>query len=235
MLTMAILQLSLILNPAIAPDEDRAAGWGLVTHQTVVVKATSLIPPGLKRQILRHRADVIRGVSEVLEGSAGGDAAIVAEYTALVADLRATAPFSRICQRLGRLSTLLAEEASPLKQLATGEARQFAEFLAGELKNLPLVINTEGEEFLARGDISAYLSWRRHRNELRRKTLNEALHHDRDSMDWRNQRSAVWGAAVLCYNDLVLDTARLWLRAWEDGGGGVGDAPYFRLDTNGKR
>jgi hypothetical protein len=115
------------------------------------------------------------------------------------------------------------------------EANGFAEYLAGELRNLPLVINTDGERFLAEGDIAGYLGWRRERNEARRQKLRDALRDGHEPMDWHDQRSAVWGAAVLCYNDLVLDTARLWMHAWEEGGGGTADAPYFRLGSNGKK
>ena len=161
---------------------------------------------------------------------------MTAAYEAVLADLRLTPQFDVICYGLGRLSALAGEFASPLRDLPAGcDTTAFRDFAVGAIDTFPLVISREGEEHLSEGSLGAYLQYVTRRNNLRRELIAGILGEESDPETWGDQRSAAYGVALLCYNDLVLDISRLWLYLWQEAGGEIGDAPYFGLPAAGLR
>ena len=234
LIPLLIIQTLLSVGMPSQPAVD-AQVWSATLHQVVVVKASTLIPPPLQRQILRYRQEILRGCLDVMrDGDAAGNDArgISAACDELVDALGSRTPFSRACYLLGRLSALVAEYDPPV-EIAGGTPdgslwREFAEFVESEYSTFPLVINREGEGYLLKGSLSGYLDYVARRNADRRAALRRALSGEEPGR-WRDQRSLTYGLASLVYNDMVLDTARLWLFVWQQAGGGVGDAPYFKL------
>ena len=197
-----------------------------------MVKATGLMPPSLRNQILRHREEILRGCLDVLreERETLPEAEeIETLFGSLKRDLNTKVPFSEICYKLGRLSALVAEYASPLPAGNRQGAGLFRDFVRQESANFPLVISREGEGELRRGSLSGYLQYCRERNGKRGTLLAGILASEADPRAWRNQRSLAYGLASLLYNELVLDSARVWLLLWQDAGGDISLAPYFRL------
>ena len=236
MIVLALAAAAFFIPP---PGPDGAVTWGPTLHQVVVVKASTLMPPPLQHQILRHRREILRGCLDVLRD--GGRPApqvadVAAAYDAVLVGLRSTPQFADVCYGLGRLSALAGEFASPLRGLPAGcDAAAFRDFAVGALDTFPLVITRGGEEHLSEGSLSAYLQYVARRNDLRREQIAGVLGEESDTELRRDQRSAAYGAALLCYNDLVLDTARLWLYLWQEAGGEIGEAPYFGLPAAGLR
>ncbi len=219
------------------PGPDSAVTWGPTIHQIVVVKASTLMPPSLQHQILHHRREILRGCLDVLSENLQPDpqgADVTTAYDAVLVELRSRPQFEEICYGLGRLSALAGEFASPLRDLPPGsDTTAFRDFAVGALDTFPLVITHDGEEHLSEGSLSAYLQYVARRNSLRRELIAGILCEESDPETWRDQRSAAYGAGLLCYNDLVLDTARLWLYLWQEAGGEIGEAPYFRIPVAG--
>jgi hypothetical protein len=230
----AVFPLLLLVAATAAPPDVRPE-WNATIHQVVVVKASSLMPPPMQRQILRHREEILRGCLDVLRNGF--------EQRPTAAELRESCeriilaigrrtPFDSICYELGRLSALTAEY-SPVTEsrgVAAGSApiAGFRDFLSSEYRSFPLVISREGEAYLMRGSLIGYLDYVAARNADRARALARALS-DEKAETWRDQRSLAYGLATLIYNDLVLDTARLWLYVWQQAGGEIGDAPYFLI------
>ena len=215
-------------------DSDGTAplGWGPTIHQLVVVKATGLMPPPMKNQILRHREEILRGCLDVLREQRGSapEAGEIAElFGAIKRDLNTKVHFSEICYKYGRLSALVVEYSSPLAGADRGSAGLFRDFIRQENANFPLVISREGEGALRRGSLGDYLQYCSERNSRRGALLRTVLSSGGNPREWRNQRSLAYGLASLLYNELVLDSARIWLLLWQEAGGDISLAPYFRL------
>ena len=226
--------------PGHPPDDTAPLTWGPTLHQVVVVKATGLMPAPLKRQILRHRAEILRGCLDVLregKSSSAGAESVRATFREILNDLGSRVAFKQICYKLGRLSALTVEYASPLNgsRAAASDASviRFRDFIGEEIRTFPLVVTREGEGYLRRGSLPDYLDYIARRNADRRKLLDKALAEAGGAATWRDQRSLVYGVASLLYNDLVLDSARIWLLLWQEAGGDTADAPYFTLDRAG--
>lgn len=217
---------------ALAPLNSADLAWNADMHQYVVVKATTLMPSGLQRQILKHRKEILAGCLDVLRDDYRGENGrqeIDTAYRLLVEYLGSQKSFSVICYQMGRLSTLVTEYENPLR--TTAQVRgidAFAAFVWHEIRNLPLIVDPFGEGYLRDKNIGGYLQYAADRNIERSKALLTALSAEPDAGTWRKQRSATYGVATLCYNDMVVDTARLWLAAWEEAGGNIGQAPYFK-------
>jgi hypothetical protein len=217
------------------------AEWNATVHQVVVVKASTLMPPPLQRQILRHREEILKGCLDVLRRGQGNpidreELRKAAEGIARALGKRT--PFDSICYDLGRLSSI-AMELAPVTALGESSTeqekiRRFRDFLTAEYRAFPLVINREGEAYLLRGSLEDYIEYMVERNTDRRRMLIRALSEENDDA-WRDQRSMTYGMATLIYNDMVLDTARIWLYVWQQAGGEIGDAPYFKLGPAGNR
>jgi len=210
---------------------------GFTLHQVVVVKATGLMPAPLKRQILRHRAEILRGCLDVLrEGRSSSPSAdsVRAAFREILDDLSSRVAFKQICYKLGRLSALTVQYASPLNEgrasASDASLKHFRDFVGEEIRTFPLVVTREGEGYLRRGSLPDYLDYIARRNADRGKLLDKALAEAGSTATWRDQRSLVYGVASLLYNDLVLDSARIWLLLWQEAGGDTADAPYFTLD-----
>ena len=225
---ICIILTAFSLAPVHAPD----FAWNPDLHQYIVVKATKLMPPGLQRQVLRHRKEILAGCLDVLREDNRSENVreeIDTAYRMLVDYLSTQKSFSVICYQMGRLSTLVTEYENPLRTSATAETLDaFSGFLWQEVRNMPLVIDPFGEGFLREGNLGGYLKFMTERNLDRRKALANALASETDADIWRKQRSAAYGVATLLYNDMVVDTARLWLAAWEEAGGNITRAPYFK-------
>jgi len=230
LIIQTLLSVGMPSEPAVA-----AQVWSATLHQVVVVKASTLMPPPLQRQILHYRQEILRGCLDVMrDGDAAGNDArgINAACEELIDALDSRTPFSRTCYLLGRLSALVAEYDPPVEIAGSTPDgslwREFAQFVESEYSTFPLVINREGEGYLLKGSLSGYLDYVARRNADRRAALRRALSGE-EPVRWRDQRSLTYGLASLVYNDMVLDTARLWLFVWQQAGGGIGDAPYFKL------
>lgn len=228
-----------LLLPAGLPAQPgvEAHVWSATLHQVVVVKASTLMPPPLQRQILRYRKEILTGCLDVLRDGAGvrNDAqAITSACEELIDALGSRTPFSRVCYLLGRLSALAAEFDPPVDTALNSPDNSrwhgFTQVLESEYKNFPLVINREGEGYLLKGSLSQYLDYAARRNADRKAALLRALAVEKPGQ-WRDQRSLTYGLASLVYNDMVLDSARLWLFIWQQAGGEIGDAPYFKLHS----
>jgi hypothetical protein len=231
-----ILTVTALLPWGAIPDND-PLNWSPTVHQIVVVKATSLMPPPLRRQILRHRVDILQGSLDVLRDGVDSyprTADITDAYREVLTNLKSRANFRQVCYGLGRLSALMAEYSSPLGSgIDRNRLMQFRNFLTNESRNFPLVISREGEGYLRRGSLRDYLDYASRRDGSRAEMLGRALSGEDGPAAWRDQRSEAYGAAVLIYNDLILDSARLWLFLWQEAGGEIGDSPYFGLPAAG--
>lgn len=230
LIIQTLISVGMPSEPAVA-----AQVWSATLHQVVVVKASTLMPSPLQRQILRYRQEILRGCLDVVrDGDAASNDArgISAACEELIDALDSRTPFSRACYLLGRLSALVAEYDPPVEIAGSTPHgslwREFAGFVESEYSTFPLVINREGEGYLLKGSLSGYLDYVARRNADRRAALRRALAGEEPGR-WRDQRSLTYGLASLVYNDMVLDTARLWLFVWQQAGGGIGDAPYFKL------
>jgi hypothetical protein len=236
---MTVMGLALLASALLFPvgdSDDPPLSWGPSLHQVVVVKASTLMPPPLQRLILRYRYEILNGCLDVLREQRTAEetaAKLPQEFQAALNAFEAGDSFGSICYRLGRLSALVGEFSSPLAVKERSQAAlEFRDFVSQTVDTFPLVITREGEAYLRQGSLPDYLKYVRKRSVDRALMLNRALADLPDNESWKNQHSPVYGLASLCYNDMVLDTARLWLFLWQKAGGEIGDAPYFQLPEN---
>lgn len=228
---MHLLLIALTLVPYTGPVDEQTT-WGADLHQIIVVKASTLMPPPLQRQILKYKREILRGCLDALGENLSADQVsreLLNSYQEALHGLGTKAPFADTCYRLGRLSALAAELAPPIRGLTPGsKSIQFRAFIMEMLDTFPLVISHEGENYLLKKSLTDYIDYVERRNTDRRKALADTLSQEDDSNNWRDQRSGAYGLAVLVYNDMVMDTARLWLYLWEEAGGDISSASYFR-------
>jgi hypothetical protein len=236
---MTVMGLALLTSALLFPaavNDDTATSWGPSLHQIVVVKASTLMPPPLQRLILRHRYEILNGCLDVLREEIDKEetaAKLPQEFQAALNAFEAGDSFANICYRLGRLSALVGEYSPPPARMgAKPEALEFRDFVSQMVDTFPLVITREGEAYLREGSLPEYLEYVKKRSEDRATMLERALADLPDKESWKDQRSPVYGLASLCYNDMVLDTARIWLFLWQEAGGDISGAPYFRLATS---
>jgi hypothetical protein len=211
------------------PAEDEVLHWDSRLHQYVIVKATAQMPDFLQRQILKHRTEILRGCVDVLKDMPPVEELkdqVRIEFRALDKAIRGKARFSAVCYRLGRLSTLITEIEAPVRALTTSQADSINTFMVSRLQDFPVVIHRIGEKALSEGELRSYLDSIEIRNLRRGANLSTAVRKSEPGA-WHDERSAVYGLAQLTYNDMILDTARLWLYAWETVGGDAATAPYF--------
>ena len=220
-----------------SPDEEQAPAWPSSLHQRVIVKATTLMPESIVRRILIHKKDILRGCVDTLKKGipAGEETVLVKQsFSRLVVLLKSKEiNFRKICYEMGRLSTFLAEASSPLhSSISQLEARLFGEFTARQARTFPLIITREGEGFIKEKKLDDYLYYQQNRNQQQCQKLAKAMGDYPDSKSWNHQRSLQYGIASVMYNNMIMDTARIWMLAWEEAGGTVTDAPYFDTGKN---
>lgn len=203
--------------------------WDSRLHQYAIAKATGLMPDFLQRQILKHRQHILRGCVDVLRedlNATGLTEQVQTEFRAFLSAVEAKIPFSEVCYRLGRLSCLTTEISAPVRSIRPSSVERFNAFMVNRLESFPLMIVHRDEAGLAKGELAAFLKQIEERNRTRAVELLAAM--DAEEMTaWQHERSLVYGLAQLIYNDMVTDTARIWLFAWEQAGGSVAGAPYF--------
>lgn len=225
-----LIIVALLLAPSVTQEEEPLT-WDSDLHQYVIVKATVLMPQGLQNQILKHRRETLAGCLDVLRAGYNANEAeeeIKESFNLLIKYLDSKVPFSKSCYQLGKISALINEYASPIRGTTLHqEINLFKEFVLNETKGFPLTINQQGEGFIKERDLDGYLSFQYLRNIVRREQIESELRRSSDQNGWSQQKSAIYGLAALCYNDMVVDTSRLWLMAWEKAGGSTNDAPYF--------
>lgn len=215
---------------ALTPHVDDLT-WSDDMHQFVVVKATKFMPAPLQRQILRHKKEILAGAIAGLQDSMNStidDETVMKAFNKLVNDLQSETPFAKICYQFGRLSAFINEHSSPIRGIDLNPAlSNFRDFVWSESKSFPLVISREGEGFLRENSLAGYLEYQRQRDNTRKKLILQAVGESDDIGTWHDQKSLPYGLATLCYNDMVIDTVRVWLLAWETAGGSIADSSYF--------
>lgn len=217
--------------------EDAPVHWDSRIHQYTIVKATALMPDFLQRQILRHRGEILQGCVEALgELAPGSDAAALAEEELhlLIRSMASRTPYSAICRRMGRLSAFLGEVQSPLRSLDARSGNRVNSFVLSSMQRLPVVISRIGEKPLFEQSIRGYMDSIVVRNTRRTRSLQETIARESYST-WPNERSRMYGLIQLLYNDMISDTARLWLHAWQQAGGSIEAAPYFQDNAQPER
>jgi hypothetical protein len=204
--------------------------WDSRAHQLAIVKATSLMPGLMQRQILKHRGEILQGCLDVLKELPEPDkmkSQLLMEFTNTLEFYKNKGSFSGICYRLGRLSALVTELNASHSSCSLQELVLLNSFLVKRLKDFPIVIHRIGEEALNEENLERYLNAVQNRNQDQAASLRKALESSAPAT-WDNERSAMYGIAQLIYNDMIVDTARIWLYAWQKMGGSIENAPYFQ-------
>jgi hypothetical protein len=214
-------------------DDNPDLLWPSSLHQKVIVKATSLLPESIVRRILIHKNDILRGCVDTLKKGipAGEEITLINQsYQRLVILLKSKEiNFRKICYEMGRLSTYLSETSSPLRsRISPDQARIFGNFVLRQSGTFPLIITRDGEGFIRDKDLANYLYFQQSRKQQQSESLFRAMKEYPDSSTWKHQRSLQYGIASVVFNNMIMDTARIWMLAWEEAGGTVVDAPYFK-------
>jgi hypothetical protein len=226
--TVLLLMISAVLCSS-AVDDENAIHWDSRLHQYTIAKATSLMPGFLQRQILKHKREILRGCIDVLKELPANSELpeqVKLEFRNLIGALQRQTPFSEICYRLGRLSSLATEINAPLRALPQHLQPPLNAFMVEKMEDFPLVVSHFGERGLAEGELNIFLKELEERNVRRGNLLRSAAAGSSEG-EWQNERSEVYGQAQLIYNEMILDTARLWLHVWETAGGRIDGSPYF--------
>lgn len=229
---MKIILIFLVMFTSSITDDPPTPTWPAALHQKVIVKATSLMPESIVRRILINKKDILRGCVDTLKkGISPGEelTQINLSYQRLVHLLKSKEiNFRMICYEMGRLSTFLSESSSPLRSvISRSQVDAFGNFVLVQSRIFPLIITHDGEGFLKDKDLSRYLDFQRYRKMRRGESLVRAMELYPDPMIWKEQRSLQFGIASVLYNNMILDSSRIWMMAWEEAGGTVVDAPYF--------
>jgi len=210
-------------------SEEITPHWDSRIHQYAVVKATSLMPDFLQRQILKHRSEILKGVVDALKEIDSTEdlaAQTQAEFDQLLTEVNSKAPFRAICYRLGRISCFAGEVSNPLKDQGATVSANVNAFLLQRLRGLPVIVSRIDEKPFAQDSLVDYLTLMHTRNARRGESLKNGIAQESPEQ-WHDERSLTYGTCQLIFNDMIVDTARIWLYAWESVGGDISDAPYF--------
>lgn len=210
--------------------------WTPKAQVSIAGQAAQLAPPDLRRQLLKHDKELVRGAVEAFreqdaamhvknpDGSGTLDRVIAAETARAIEMIRAPRTFAEIAYQLGRLSHFVADANNPLNasQADPGEGRYFADYLyymeSAEPRFAKVFYGIDAR-FDRRADLGGLAGAALQRGRLYYPLVGREYART-GAIDGRrlfDDRSTAFGVAAISYSHAISDVANafrfVWLRA----------------------
>ncbi len=215
-------------------------------EERIVRDAVRLMPSSLRRVLERHAGELAEGLGEAAgdEGEPGhmllpaqrGESAAARledQIDEAVRALDGERPLAEAARRFGALAHIVGDLNNPL-QVSDQDpeesryARAYARYVAGRLREYPLVFYGWDDRLLASGDVGGFAAAsagraRRYYPHIRRAYARGNPASVAQRFD---ARSLPFGIGSLSYSRAVTDTARVWLHVWKRANGDLTGLPY---------
>ena len=215
-----------------------ADAWSPQTQIAMADQAASIAPPDLRRQLVKHRRELRRGLLAPYEGAAAGrhvknadgggalDEAIRVETEGAIAAIRAHRPFSEIVYRLGVVAHFVADANNPLAVADADprEASYYADYLRyveSAQGRFSVVFYGDGRKVERGEDLDELLAASLARGRLYYPLIGrEYAHAGRvDGVSDFDDRSTAFGVGSLAFSHAVSDIASVMRYIWIQAGG----------------
>ena len=215
-----------------------AAGWSPQTQIAIGDRAAEIAPPDLRRQLVKHRRELRRGLLAPYEGAEAGyhvknsdgggalDRAIRAETERAIEAIRGHRPFSEIVFRLGVVAHFVADANNPLAvdDADPDEATYYADYLRYVESALPrfsVVFYGQGRKVEEAHELDRLLAATLERGRLHYPLIAREYDHAGriDGVSDFDDRSTAFGIGSLAFSHAVSDVASVMRYIWIEAGG----------------
>ena len=215
-----------------------AVGWSPRTQIAIGDQAVKIAPPDLRRQLVKHRRELRRGLLAPYEsadarfhvknaaGQGALDQAIRAETERAIEAIRAHRPFSEIVYRLGVVAHFLADLNNPLAvdDADPDEATYYADYLRYVESAQPrfsVVFYGTGRKVERAGDLDGLLTASLERGRLLYPLIGREYDHAGRvaGISDFDDRSTAFGVGSLAFSHAVSDVASVMRYIWIEAGG----------------